>query len=300
MIFSPIIVILGATASLALMGAGYGRHAATMRLNRRLTQAARTPNNVLLHSSGWVRLAETALVTGDKDRQEIRLALRQAAFTDPRAFGWFAIGRIASALVCAGIAAIVLLHIPMSDAGRAFAIFGAFAVPFLVSKRVLRIFAVRRVREIQKELPFLIDMLVLMLESGISLDQALRQFALTKMTGMEQTRRATIVLVDDLQKGMAYDQALARWTDRLAADGVRDLAGLIAQSVMHGTELAPTLRDFSREMADRRLSNAREAVGRKATQMTMVMVVCLLPALMIVLAGPAVATVNHIFAKGRH
>lgn len=295
MIHPSPILIAGILGSFALLTLAALRHAEAARLNRRLAAFARKLPDQDERGHGWTRLVEAVLVTGAKDRHEILLALRQAGFRDPRGFANFALARLAAALLA--LAIVLLLPLPIGGRARIFVVFAAFAIPFLAAKHVLRSFAGRRLRQIRRELPFLIDMLILMLESGASLDQCFRQFAQTKMAGMEQTRAATIVLVDDIQKGMAHDAALARWSDRLAADGVRDLAGLIAQAMMHGTELVPSLRDFAREVAEKRIAATRESIGRKSSQMTMVMVVCLLPALMIILAGPAVATIQDVFVR---
>lgn len=300
MITPSLLVMISTTAGVMLLVVGIGRHTAAARLNRRLSRTLHIADGPALRSRGWARAAEAALAVGSKDRQEIHLALRQANFTNPNTFGWFVICRMAAALVFGGISALATRHIHMSATAHFIFVFGAFAIAFIISKRILRVFANHRLHEVRKELPFLIDMLVLMLESGVSLDQALRQFSQTTMSSMEHTRRATAGLVDDLQKGMGYDQALGRWADRLAAPSVRDLAALIAQSMAHGTELGPTLRNYSHELAERRLMSAREAVGRKSGQMTVVMVVCLMPVVLIILAGPAVVTINHLFIEARH
>jgi tight adherence protein C len=110
-------------------------------------------------------------------------------------------------------------------------------------------------------------------------------------------RMAVAQLVDEIQRGMSYDAALARWADRLGVNGARELAGVLRQSLSQGTELAGTLREFAREFGERRVFAARESIGRKTTQMTIAMLVLLMPALMIVLAGPAVSTLGTTITK---
>ena len=98
-------------------------------------------------------------------------------------------------------------------------------------------------------------------------------------------------LVDDLQKGMGYDLALDRWAERLSIQGSRDLAGLFKQTLLYGTEIGPVLREFVREFSERRLATARASVGRQSALMTVVLIVCMMPAVMIMLAGPATVAV---------
>jgi tight adherence protein C len=62
--------------------------------------------------------------------------------------------------------------------------------------------------------------------------------------------------------------------------------------LLSGSELGPALRTFTREFSDKRLSSSRASIGRKTAQMTIVMIFFMMPALMIVLAGPAVVAVK--------
>src|SRR5205823_9719657 len=94
------------------------------------------------------------------------------------------------------------------------------------------------------------------------------------------------------ERGTPYPAALSRWADRLCVPGARDLAAVITRSLNHGTPVARVMKEFSIEFADRRVAMAREAVGRRATQMTLAMLVLIMPALFIVLAGPAVASLG--------
>ena len=67
--------------------------------------------------------------------------------------------------------------------------------------------------------------------------------------------------------------------------------------MLYGTEVGPSLREYAREFADRRMAAARAGVGRQATMMTMVMVAFLMPAVMIMLAGPAVVGVKDAVSQ---
>lgn len=79
---------------------------------------------------------------------------------------------------------------------------------------------------------------------------------------------------------------------RLAVDEGVDFASLLKQATFHGGELGPSLRRYSTELAERRLSRAREEGGRRATYLTMVMVFFFVPVLLVVLLGPAVVDVG--------
>jgi tight adherence protein C len=247
-------------------------------------------------------LAERVLTTSAKDRAELSAALHAAGYAAPGAVAAFALLRLAAVLCLAGIVALYGLATGMQRGPLVlFSVCGA-AVGFLLAKAVLRSRAAAGTRRMNREMPFLLDLLLLLLESGISLDQAFRYLVQQRIGGVERTQRTLAALVDDLQKGMDYELALDRWASRLGVFGARDLAALLKQSLVYGAEIGPSLRDFVREFSDRRMAIARAAAGRQTTMMTVVLVMFLMPAVMIVLAGPSVVAVKATLAQvsGRH
>lgn len=238
---------------------------------------------------------ESLLFLGAADRDEVTAKLRAAGFYGNTAPTIFGLLRLAAAIVVA-LACLLLLVYRDKLAGpaRIYPVI-AFAVGFLGAKFVLgwRVSVLQR--ELRKELPFALDLLLLMLESGVGLDQCLRQMAQVETGALRRMRPINAQLVDDLQNGMSYEVALERWADRLAIPGVRELASLFRQSLLYGTELGPALHVFVAEFSDKRISAARESIGKKTTQMTIVMIVFLMPALFIILAGPAFVSVSNAF-----
>lgn len=241
--------------------------------------------------TGW-NVLETILTTGASDRREAAELLHAAGYFDPARVAWYAIARAAGSVLAGCAMALGMAMAGKSGPALAWYAAGGAAAAFLVAKIVLRSMGASGTRRLNREMPFLLDMLLLLLESGISLDQCFRYIVQGHIGGMERMQRVMAALVDDLQKGMGYEQALDRWADRLAVSGARDLAGLFKQTLLYGTEIGPTLREFVREFSDRRLATARSSVGRQAALMTVVLIVCMMPAVMIMLAGPATVAVK--------
>ena len=92
--------------------------------------------------------------------------------------------------------------------------------------------------------------------------------------------------------GAPYDTALEKWGQRIGLEESRELAAMFKQSLVHGTELSSSLRRFANDLSERRLMSARESVGKKSAQLTVVMVMFFLPALIILLGGPAMHAVT--------
>ena len=292
------ILIVTACSSLGFLLLGLRGTVGEVRLKRRLTTIADRAETTEA-GSGVARLRpfERILVGGAKDRAEISQALRSAGYYEPGAVLVFAGLRFAATIL-----AIVGFGLGLWLTGHwagmvRFSPLAAGGITYVGAKFVLQWRASVRQRRVAAELPFVLDLLLLMLESGISLDQCFRSVAQTEGGAMPLVRQAVRLLVEDIQRGMAYDQALDRWADRLGVNGGRELAAMFKQTLVHGTELGTALREFVKEFADKRVSSARESIGRKTTQMTVVMIVFLMPALFIVLCSPAVVTILRTLTR---
>lgn len=282
---------VGALLSGAMLVQGGLQLAGESRLSHRLGTLGRAPAASSGDRATRERLA-TILNGGAEARAEVEEHLAAAGFLSPDGALLFALIRLGTTL-----GALLGLRLVLGANGVSALVawtvaIGAAAIVFLAARYVLKMSSARRLRKISAELPFTLDIFVMMVESGASLDQSLRAFASGEGRAAPIVRLSVVEMVEDIDRGMPYDQALTRWADRLGVNGARELAGVLRQALNQGTELSATLREFAREFAERRIFTAREAIGRKTTQMTVAMLVLLMPALMIVLAGPAIATLG--------
>lgn len=286
---------IGAALSVTLVGRGTLQLVGERQLRRRLGDLSHdvtAGDEDTSRPTATKTLLATILNGGGEARAEVERYLAAAGFLSPDGALIFGVLRIGST-VAVGIGSYVALALTKPPSSATWAVpIAAAALVFLAAKVVLKMSSARRSRKISAELPFTLDIFVMMVESGASLDQCFRAFASAEGRAAPIVQLAVIELVEDIQRGMSYDFALARWSDRLGVNGARELAGVLRQSLSHGTELAGTLREFAREFSERRIFVARESIGKKTTQMTVAMLVLLMPALMIVLAGPAVSTLG--------
>ena len=297
--FEIVAIAITACSSLLLLGLGLRGTLGEVRLKRRLSSIG-DPQDAAEPLSGivWLRPLERILVGGAKDREEIAESLRAAGYYDSSSILVFAGLRLGGALLAiASVAAILWTSGRWTEMAWLYS-FAAGGITYIGAKFVLRWRVSVRQRRISAELPFVLDVLLLMLESGVSLDQCFRSVAQTDGGGMPLVRQTVQLLVEDLQRGMDYDLALDRWRERLGVNGGRELTALFKQTLLHGTELGSGLREFVREFADKRVSTARESIGRKTTQMTIVMIVFLMPALFIVLCSPAIVSLVRSLTQG--
>ena len=245
----------------------------------------------------WQVTLPAALAARGRDRDEIIERLQQAGFQGANAIQIFLLVRL-------GVTGAVLLltlvasHLVWGHAlAKPLIVFLAPAITYIAVKRLVSVLANRRQRRLVAEFPFLLDLMLMMLESGISLDQCLHTIARDETTSVPHLNRTLRVLAEDLDRGMGYETALSRWAARVGTPGARELAALFVQALFQGIELSPALRQFTREFTERRIAAAREAMGRISVKMIVVMIVFFMPALFIVVGGPPTTSLFDMIAE---
>lgn len=234
-----------------------------------------------------------------RDRAEIEGKLRSAGFYDGEAldrFVWFRL--------LATIAVIAATVIGMRMAGASLFAIGLTTVitggsTYIDAKYALHMQAAKRERRLSAEFPFLLDLMLMMLESGVSLDQCFRSISRDERVAVPNHAPLITMLVEDLDRGHDYQVAFDRWAGRVGVFGAKELATLFRQSLFQGMELVPALREFVIEFSQRRVARAREAIGKITVRMVVLMLIFFMPALFVVLAGPPVAAILDTLGSAR-
>ncbi|MCD9122801.1 type II secretion system F family protein [Cupriavidus sp. UGS-1] len=226
--------------------------------------------------------------------EEIRL-LEQCGWYGPKARAMFGGLRLCVPLLIAVV--LMLWRLPESLQGAVFTAFGGFAVSFLAFKSVLRRRAASRMRQLDDELPVLVDMLRLLQGVGMSIDQSL-QLIVTEFGSMlpvlgPELKRAN----DQFASGRSREQTLQRIGKLFESEDLRNLIMLLNQVDRFGGAVQEPLKLFGLRLQEARKMRLKEQVGRLTVKMTGVMVVSLLPVLLIVTAGPGFLGVIRMLAK---
>ncbi len=267
---------------------------ADRRLEARLTRFAPTG-----HIKTAIRLP-TILGAEGRDRTSLERQLQLAGYQDPRAVNQFLWLRLAVTLLAALLVALLSRIAWGGWLSRPMLIIIAAGLAFVGARQALNLLASGRARKITAEFPFLLDLMLMMLESGVSLDQCFRSIARDEQAAVPHHGQLIGLLVTDLDRGMRYELALDRWAARVAVSGSKELASLFRQAMFQGIELAPALREFAREFTQRRVARAREAMGGITVRMVVLMILFFMPALFIVLGGPpVVALLDTLRASAR-
>lgn len=240
-----------------------------------------------------------ALVARGRDRNEIEQKLRSAGYFGPGAldvFVWLRLAAAAGAATVSLVTCWIVNDDPLQPLLPTLAVTG---LTYIGAKYVLHMRANSRVHVLTIEFPFLLDLMLMMLESGVSLDQCFRGISRDERVAVPNHAKLVAMLVDDLDRGQDYQVAFDRWAMRVGVTGSRELAALFRQSLFQGMELVPALKEFIREFSQRRVTRAREQIGKITVRMVVLMLVFFMPALFIVLAGPPVAAIFDTLRAGR-
>ncbi|AXL53401.1 Flp pilus assembly protein TadC [Paraburkholderia caffeinilytica] len=224
--------------------------------------------------------------------EEDRRLLEQCGFVDTRTRGLFLVARLVGALVLpvlVGTLARGALDGPRYVVLVVISTMAGFMVPKIILKRR----AGKRRLGVVDELPLLVDLLRLLQGVGLSLDQSL-QVMVNDFRSMLPVLSSELEIAQrQFAAGRTREQSLNRLASSYDNEDLRAVVRLLVQVDRHGGAVQEPLKQFGDRLRESRRAMLRERIGRLAVKMTGVMIVTLLPALMIVTAGPGVLAVQH-------
>jgi tight adherence protein C len=193
---------------------------------------------------------------------------------------------------------IVVLVLLRPAGARGFVeLLAGLAAGLLLPKFFLSAWAARLRKRVENELPLLIDLLRLLQGIGFSMDQSLQTIAerfrvVIPLLGRE-LREANI----SYAHGRPREQSLRRLGESFDNADLKSLVQIILQVHQHGGAVQEPLREFAERLREQRKLRMKEKTGKLSVKMTLVMMLTLLPALMAVLAGPAIVSLIGTMAK---
>ncbi len=166
-----------------------------------------------------------------------------------------------------------------------------FFVPDYIIKRQRKM----RLQRLSRSLPDGLDLLVICAEAGLSLDAALKRVAGEFITVVPELSEELLLTSVELSFLPDRRQALANLGARVELPAFHGVVATLIQTEKYGTPLAQALRALASEFREHRLLAAEEKAARLPAVLTVPMIIFILPALFIVLAGPAFIQVSERF-----
>lgn len=163
-----------------------------------------------------------------------------------------------------------------------------FAVAYYLPSAYLS----RRQRQLEVKyrvgFPDFLDMLVVCINAGLSLEAALDRATRELGAGDAELRANFELMAGEMRAGKSTSDALRALGERLGLREARSFSALLKQTIELGTDIAQALTTFSDEMRARRMSNAEEKAATLPPKLTLPLGLFIFPVVLIAILAPAV------------
>lgn len=236
------------------------------------------------------RLSGILEPTNPEEASETRQLLKSAGYKGGSAVRVFYFARAVLGLVMLMIAILIFLLIPDEpNLPVALGLSGAFGIAgyFLPSYWVTRRIAKRR-EAISNAFPDAMDMMLVCIEGGQSLDQAMARVGKEMQAGAGPLAEELLIVSQEFRAGKERTAVLRDFGERCAVNDINSFVTVLIQSSAFGTSISQALRVYASEMRDKRLLRAEEKANVLPTKLTLGTMMFTVPPLILILVGPSV------------
>lgn len=172
---------------------------------------------------------------------------------------------------------------------------GAFLAGVVIPEGFILWRVSARQHRIRKGLPDALDLLVICVEAGLGIDQALMRVSQElKVVHFDLSEELQLVNLE-MRVGKTRIEALRELARRTGIDEIKTLVAMLAQTERFGTSIAQALRVYSDDLRVRRRQRAEEMAAKTTVKMVPPLVLFIFPALMVVILGPAALIIMRQF-----
>ncbi|MFV1875392.1 type II secretion system F family protein [Nioella sp.] len=170
---------------------------------------------------------------------------------------------------------------------------GYYLPKYWVTKRVQK-----REEEITQGFPDSLDLMLVCVEAGQSLDQAIIRVAKEIRPSFESLADEFEIVAYEMKAGKDKVKVLRDFGERCGVQDVNSFVTVLIQSATFGTSIADALRVYAEEMRDKRVMRAEEKANKLPTKLTLGTMMFCLPPLLIILIGPSVYGIAQNLSGG--
>ncbi len=262
-----------------------------------------TKKDVLRQASKHDKLEKYSNFLEPQDEEEyssIRLKLMQAGYRTKNAvrmyhFAQFALGLVA---LIAGVAYAILKTQTGEPSTQNIVL--SILVPGAAGYMFPKYWVTRRQSERQQAIengfPDSLDMLLVCIEAGQSLDQAILRVSQELKAGFPELAEEFQIVSYELKAGKDKTNVMRDMAERSGVDDIASFVTVLIQSQQFGTSIADALRVYADEMRDKRVMRAEERANKLPTKMTLATMMLTVPPLLIILIGPSVYGIMTLLA----
>ena len=162
---------------------------------------------------------------------------------------------------------------------------------YMGPSEILNYLVKRRRKKIGKALPNALDLLVVCVESGLGLDQAITQVSRELHEGYPELSQEFAVTNLEMRHGKPRADALRNLGERTGVSDMKKLVSTLIQADRFGTSISQTLRTHSEFMRTTARQRAEEKAAKMGIKLVFPIFFCILPSLFVVTVGPVIVTI---------
>ncbi len=235
-----------------------------------------------------------------KEFTQRRMKLIQAGYRTRSSVRTYHFAQFVLALVgLAGGALYTFLLVPESDivmaaaktAGPAFA--GYYFPSYWVERR-----RQTRKEELLHAFPDTLDLMLVCIEAGQSLDQTIQRVARESAHSYPTLSEELTIVSNEVRAGKDRASVLRDFAERTDVPDIKAFVSVLIQSAIFGTTIGEALRVYADEMRDKRVMRAEEKANTLPTKMTLATMMFTVPPLLVILVGPSLYDIVTYFKIG--
>jgi tight adherence protein C len=231
------------------------------------------------------------------DVSALRLRMIQAGYTGRTAVPIYLGSRIALPIGLAATSVFILSVLGATSLAGVLATVWFAAVGYVMPSFYIGSRITRRQKEMQKALPDALDLLVVCVEAGLGLNQALVRVS-EEIERLSPVLSEQLALVNlEIRAGTARDEAFRNMGDRTGMEDIRSLMAMLVQTDRFGTSIATALRVHADTMRTKRRQRAEEAAAKTTIKLVFPLVLFIFPAMFVVILGAAVIQIYEALGK---
>jgi len=295
-VFLTVGLLVGTVASILLFAKTKGRQRLS-ELSRPRASAA----PVIVEEAALAEVPDpewnsllNALPTSRGTVKRLRREMALAGYDTARAAAMFSLSELVLPLLLAALPILLLDGTNRWIAAGFGAVIGYMGPGVLLSRRIRQ-----RKKQIENGLADALDLFVLCLEAGSSLDQAIVKASEELGVAYPALSDQLHILTSEMRAGKPRIDAFRGVAERTQVDDVRALVAMLIQTDKFGTSISQALRSHAEVCRTKRRQRAEERAQKVGVKLVFPLVFCLFPALYVVMLGPAYLQFMQVFAGGK-
>ena len=236
----------------------------------------------LLHQIG------SRVPTSETDVAALKMDLVRAGFRGENALHVFYGLRIVSTLVMLFFCVMLEAKMPPNPVMKLALMASGVGAGWILPRFVLEKKVAKRQEELRLSLPDALDLMVVSIEAGLGLDQAIQHVAKELSVSHPQLSEEMSLVTLEMRAGKRRSEALRNFAERTGEAEFRKLVAILIKNDRFGTSMGESLRTHSDFMRTRRRQEAEERAGKVGVKLVFPIFFFILPSMLVVAAGPGI------------